>query len=106
VTPRNPRIDAGGRANLADDVRRAAFDLCAAARRLHHLTGDPYFKPRMLAGPVGKDLAQIEQVIERTICDLCEIAGHEPIHDQCGIPEHDLCMWCSKSMPNMARDRP
>jgi hypothetical protein len=59
--PRNPRIDAGGRPNLADDVRRAAFDLCAAARRLHHLTGDPYFKPRMLAGPAGKDLADTQQ---------------------------------------------
>jgi hypothetical protein len=59
--PRNPRIDDGGKANLADDVRRAAFDLCAAARRLQHLTGDPYFKPRMLAGPVGKDLADTQQ---------------------------------------------
>jgi hypothetical protein len=59
--PRNPRIDDGGKANLADDVRRAAFDLCAAARRLHHLTGDPYFKPRMLTGPTRKDLADAQQ---------------------------------------------
>lgn len=32
---------------------------------------------------------------------LCKIYGHEPERDQCGIPEHDFCGWCNRSMPNM-----
>lgn len=44
----------------------------------------------------------IDAVIVRTCQDLCEIAGHDPVRDQCGMPEHDLCSWCSKRMPGQA----
>lgn len=30
---------------------------------------------------------------------ICLIAGHVPIPDNCGIPEHDYCAWCGKPMP-------
>lgn len=33
---------------------------------------------------------------------LCQIYGHEPERDQCGMPEHDFCLWCNRSMPYMA----
>ena len=29
----------------------------------------------------------------------CRIAGHEPTRDQCGLPEHDFCLWCDTRMP-------
>jgi hypothetical protein len=32
----------------------------------------------------------------------CRIWGHDPIADQCGIPAHDFCGWCQKTMPNQA----
>lgn len=33
---------------------------------------------------------------------LCLAGGHEPIADQCDLPEHDYCAWCQKSMPCQA----
>lgn len=30
---------------------------------------------------------------------ICVFLGHEPIPDHCGIPAHDLCENCGKSMP-------
>lgn len=36
---------------------------------------------------------------------LCRVLGHMPIADQCGIPAHDYCAWCNKSMPDQARER-
>ena len=30
---------------------------------------------------------------------LCFFYGHNPIPDQCGMPEHDLCVFCNKLMP-------
>lgn len=34
---------------------------------------------------------------------LCVVlGGHEPIEDQCGIPEHDYCAICQASTPNSA----
>ncbi len=34
---------------------------------------------------------------------LCFIAGHSPVRDQCGMPKHDFCVWCRKSMPGRAK---
>jgi hypothetical protein len=34
---------------------------------------------------------------------LCTTFGHEPVADQCNRPEHDLCTWCHKLMPNRAK---
>lgn len=34
---------------------------------------------------------------------LCKVYGHEATPDQCGIPEHDFCVWCNRPMPCMAR---
>lgn len=33
---------------------------------------------------------------------LCKVYGHEPVHDQCGKPEHDHCAWCNRAMPRAA----
>lgn len=33
----------------------------------------------------------------------CKLLGHVPIPDQCGIPDHDFCAWCQKSMPGMGQ---
>lgn len=33
----------------------------------------------------------------------CAIWGHEAYQDHCGLPEHDSCTWCLKSMPGMAK---
>lgn len=33
---------------------------------------------------------------------LCRYYGHKPVPDQCGRPEHDFCVYCSKLMPNSA----
>lgn len=33
---------------------------------------------------------------------LCFLYGHKPVRDQCGMPEHDHCLWCRKSLPFMA----
>lgn len=33
---------------------------------------------------------------------LCAVFGHSPTRDQCGRPEHDFCLWCSKTMPGAA----
>ena len=27
---------------------------------------------------------------------ICRLFGHDRIPDQCGIPSHDYCPWCSK----------
>lgn len=32
----------------------------------------------------------------------CFLLGHHSIPDHCGIPEHDYCMFCRKSMPGAA----
>jgi hypothetical protein len=29
--------------------------------------------------------------------------AHQPEGDQCGMPAHDFCLWCGKSMPNQAK---
>jgi hypothetical protein len=54
--PRRPQPDEGGRNHISDDVRRAAFDLCAAVRRLDELTQDRAWKAALLAGPTRADL--------------------------------------------------
>lgn len=37
------------------------------------------------------------------ICELvCSIAGHYPIMDQCGMPEHDHCLICGVPLPGQA----
>jgi hypothetical protein len=33
---------------------------------------------------------------------LCRLFGHDPIRDQCGIPEHDFCVFCHASTPRQA----
>lgn len=35
----------------------------------------------------------------------CKILGHVPIADQCGIPNHDFCAYCMKSMPGKAETK-
>lgn len=59
---------------------------------------DISYSDEVLALPEDQQEA-IDAVIERASSDLCEIAGHEPTRDQCGMPEHDFCVWCNKAMP-------
>lgn len=33
---------------------------------------------------------------------LCTRYGHEPVADQCNLPEHDFCVYCHKRMPGTA----
>lgn len=33
---------------------------------------------------------------------LCKVYGHEPLPDQCNMPEHDHCIWCNRLMPGLA----
>lgn len=33
----------------------------------------------------------------------CWLLGHDATMDHCGIPAHDLCAFCGKSMPNQAK---
>lgn len=33
---------------------------------------------------------------------LCLYFGHEPVADQCDLPDHDFCVYCHKRMPNSA----
>jgi hypothetical protein len=32
----------------------------------------------------------------------CAMHGHKAVRDQCGIPDHDFCVFCQKSMPGAA----
>lgn len=38
----------------------------------------------------------LELALQRIVCF---ISGHTPVRDQCMKPEHDYCLWCTKSMP-------
>ena len=29
----------------------------------------------------------------------CDVFGHSPTRDHCGLPEHDFCLMCGKGMP-------
>jgi hypothetical protein len=47
----------------------------------------------------------VPEVVDRVVLRaLCAVHGHHPISDQCGIPEHDFCVYCMRSTPNQARD--
>jgi hypothetical protein len=45
------------------------------------------------------------EILERAARELCDVTGHAPERDQCGIPEHDFCMWCQTRLPGAAGDR-
>ncbi len=36
---------------------------------------------------------------------FCWLAGHDPIADNCGMPEHDSCAWCRVLTPGEAPRR-
>ena len=42
-------------------------------------------------------LYRVEDPLQRL---LCVVFGHDPIRDECGLPEHDYCGWCLKPTPN------
>lgn len=33
----------------------------------------------------------------------CKLLGHNAVPDHCGMPKHDFCAWCMKSMPFQAK---
>ena len=39
---------------------------------------------------------------ERFAAIGCWFAGHDPVCDQCGRPEHDYCAWCMRLTPGQA----
>lgn len=44
-----------------------------------------------------------DEKVERPLLALiCEVDGHEPSPDQCGIPDHDHCAICMVPMPGQA----
>jgi hypothetical protein len=50
---------------------------------------------------------KVGEVVQRVgVATLCFTLGHYAISDQCGKPEHDLCTFCMKSMPNQAERKP
>lgn len=71
------------------------------ARILRELHDINWNDPSLLALPDDQQDA-IERVIEQASQALCQIAGHEPVPDQCGIPDHDLCVWCQTRTPGQA----
>lgn len=46
----------------------------------------------------------IDESGKRVLCLL--LGGHKPVRDQCGIPEHDFCIWCGDPMPHAADKEP
>jgi hypothetical protein len=53
------------------------------------------------------DSPEYEEFEEGIKAWACEFVGsHEPTRDQCNLPEHDFCGWCSKSMPNSWKKEP
>lgn len=51
------------------------------------------------------DSDQMEDFEQRVKTWACEefVGAHQPERDQCGIPAHDRCFWCGKSMPDSWR---
>ena len=35
----------------------------------------------------------------------CQFIGHEPTPDGCGMPHHDLCLWCYKPTPDLSEEK-
>lgn len=63
-------------------------------RQIALLTGDGIWDdPDLLALPQPQQDA-VEEACERLAVALCEVIGHEVERDQCGIPDHDFCLWC------------
>ena len=46
--------------------------------------------------------SRIDGALDGAMMVMCEQLGHEPVPDQCGIPEHDYCMWCQYPTPGRA----
>lgn len=44
----------------------------------------------------GRDDWLHDDVIDAVNAVLCGHYGHEIVDDQCGLPEHRYCLWCSK----------
>ena len=41
----------------------------------------------------------ITDPIDDAIREYCKELGHEVVPDQCGKPEHDLCVYCRTACP-------
>lgn len=39
-------------------------------------------------------LARWEKCAQPVLWLLCKLLGHQPIDDQCMMPEHRYCVWC------------
>lgn len=74
-------------------------------RKINRLTGDTIWDdPDLLALPQA-DQDRVEELAEQFAHAICAVAGHEPIPDHCGKPEHDLCAWCRTRTPGQAERR-
>jgi hypothetical protein len=40
-----------------------------------------------------------DEVTEWAQWALCGVAGHYPVSDHCGLPDHDYCLWCGRATP-------
>jgi hypothetical protein len=72
-------------------------------RQINLLTGDGIWDDAdLLALPQDRQDA-VEEACKQLDKALCEIIGHEPTRDHCGIPEHDFCLWCNTPLPGQWR---
>ena len=49
----------------------------------------------------GSDDDILDAVTDAATAVLCRTYGHHVENDQCMIPSHRYCVWCSKGMPNI-----
>ena len=67
--PRNPSPSLDARHSVADGVRRAAADMCLAARQLDAWLADPYYQPKFLTDKTRADLADTRDRLTALLAD-------------------------------------
>jgi hypothetical protein len=47
---------------------------------------------------------KIGEMREKITSFICRFLGHLPQHDQCGMPHHMYCRWCSCPTPDLTTE--
>lgn len=58
--------------------------------------------PRWIATRSSKAEDAFYSVVAAADVLACQVFGHVPVPDHCGIPEHDFCAGCQIPMPGKA----
>lgn len=53
----------------------------------------------------GRDDWLHDDVIDAVNAILCDRYGHDIVDDQCGIPEHRFCAYCSKKETDIQEEQ-